>query len=139
MTERSERLHRRQAPQRSAAWFAIIVGLAVVGLWIMLLMTGQAIELQTAPRQMALHLAAEGLMALALMVGGVRCLAGQRWGRTLTLVGLGMMLYSVVASAGYYLQAGQWPMVAMFAALFVGGVLAVRAMRSATRGHSREA
>jgi uncharacterized membrane protein len=47
------------------------------------------------------------------------------WGRKAFLVSTGMLLYSVVASPGYFAQQGQWALVGMF------GVLLLMALWSA--------
>ncbi|UCD36726.1 MAG: hypothetical protein JSW54_07730, partial [Fidelibacterota bacterium] len=46
-------------------------------------------------------------------------------GQQLTLVALGMLLYTVMVSPGYYGQLGQWAMVGMFMALVVLAVLSM--------------
>jgi hypothetical protein len=73
--------------------------------------------LQNEPLRIALHLAAEFVTALGLVAGGVALLRHVTWARTLYLVALGMLLYSVIASPGYFAQQGEWALVAMFALL----------------------
>ena len=105
-----------------AAAYAIAVGLLMGGMWSVLLATGQVPELQTAPIEIGLHLAAEGLTAAALLVAGVGLLRTRRWATSMFALALGMLLYTVVNSAGYYGQLGEWAMVGFFAVL---GVLTV--------------
>ena len=97
--------------------YAIGVGLAIFGLWVALLGTGQVPELRTAPIEIGYHLVAEGLTAVLLLVAGIAVLRGSSLADRLLAFSLGMLLYTVVNSAGYYGQLGEWAMVGMFAAL----------------------
>jgi hypothetical protein len=61
-----------------------------------------------------------------LMIAGVRLLQarGTRWGP----VAIGMLIYTVINSAGYFAEQGAWGMVAMFGALLVVAIAAAAAM-----------
>lgn len=73
----------------------------------------------------------EGLTAIGLLAGGVGVLKRKKWAPPLMLVAQGMMIYSVINSPGYFIQRGEWPLVAMFILLLVLGLIAVvRAARS---------
>ena len=76
-------------------------------------------ELKTEPFRIAFHLAGEFLTAVALIAGGLGLLCGAPWGRPMYLVSLGMLLYTVIVSPGYFCQRREWPMVGMFAVLLV--------------------
>jgi hypothetical protein len=110
-----------------AGIFALVLGLLMVGQWTASLATGQVPELATAPLEIAFHLAAEILTALALVLAGLAILKKIRWGRTLFLVAGGMVIYSIINSPGYFAQRGQWPVVALFGALFFAAVFALMA------------
>ncbi len=110
-----------------AGIFALAVGLLMIGQWIASLVTGNVPELATAPLEIGFHLAAEILTALALVLAGLAILKKLRWGRTLFLVAGGMALYSIINSPGYFAQRGQWPVVALFGALFFAAVFALMA------------
>jgi hypothetical protein len=110
------------------AWYAVLVGILVLGLWAVSLATGRVPELVARPWEIRAHLAAEGLMAILMLAGGLATLSGATDGPRLLLVGLGSTLYSVVASSGYYLQRREWPPVVMFAVLFVLTLLAATAL-----------
>ena len=112
--------------RRWTAIYALVVGVLMLAMWTVLLLTGQAPELATEPLRILFHLAAEALTALTLIAGGIGLLRGRPWARGLTLLGLGMLVYTVIASPGYYAQAGNLPMVGMFAALLALGLAAVR-------------
>lgn len=95
----------------------------MAGLWAMLLSTGQVPELVTSPFSIAFHLAAESLTALALIAGGVMLYRRHRLGEKAYLVSVGMLVYTVINSSGYYAQSGDWSFVAMFGVLFVLAVI----------------
>ena len=114
-----------------AGGYAIAVGLLMVLLWTVLLGTGQVPELRTATVEVGLHVLAEVLTALALLVSGVGVLRGHPLATRGLSVALGMLGYTVINSAGYYGQLGDWPIVGLFAVL---GVLTVRTASWAVRG-----
>jgi len=97
-----------------AAVFALIVSVGMIGQWALFLATGQVPELKTEPLRIRFHLAAEFTTALALGVGGVALLTGQPWGHWFYLLSVGMLLYTVIVSPGYFAEKGQWAFVAMF-------------------------
>jgi len=78
------------------------------------------------PIRLAFHLAAEGATALALIASGAGLLRGAGWGRTASLVALGMLGYTVIVSPGYFAQQGAWPLVVMFAVLLVLALVSIR-------------
>jgi len=102
-----------------AAIFAIVVGVGMIGQWILFLATDQVPELRTEPLRIRFHLAAEFVTATALLVAGAALLTDQTWGRWLYLLATGMLLYTVIVSPGYFAEKGQWAFVAMFAVLLV--------------------
>lgn len=57
--------------------------------------------------------------AIALILGGVALLAQSLVGIPLTLLALGMLLYTVINSPGYFAQEGQWSLVVMFGILTI--------------------
>jgi hypothetical protein len=102
-----------------AAWYGILVGVLMLVQWGSFLATGQVPELRAAPLRIAFHLAGEGLTAMGLFISGIALLKRKSWAKKVYLVVSGMLIYSVIASPGYFAQQGQWPMVAMFSVLFV--------------------
>jgi hypothetical protein len=98
-----------------AGWYSILVGLLIVGQWTFFLATGGVPEIQTEPLRIAFHLVAEIGMALALIVAGRAVRQSQAWGRAALLIALGMLIYTVVVSPGYFAQQGSWALVGMFA------------------------
>ena len=101
------------------SWVAIVVGVGMIGQWRVSLAARRVPELKTEPVRIAFHLAGEFLTAIALIAGGAGLLAGAPWGRPAYLVSMGMLLYTVIVSPGYFAQRREWPMVGMFAVLLV--------------------
>lgn len=97
--------------------YAVVVGSAILAQWGFFLATGKVPERRTEPLAIGFHLVAEGVVACLLIAAGAGLLAGAGWARAAFLVGVGMLLYTAVNSAGYFAQRRQWPMVAMFALL----------------------
>jgi hypothetical protein len=109
-----------------SAWYGILVGSLMIAQWTFTILAGGVPEFQTAPWEIALHLAAESSTALMLMIGGISTLKPVAWGKQILFVGLGMVIYSEIVSPGYFAQLGQWPLVIMFAILLFGATIAVR-------------
>ncbi len=109
--------------QKYIGLYAIVVGCLMLAQWVFFLATGQVPELQTEPIRLVFHLAAEFSTALALIGSGTALLRRLSWGRTAAFIALGMLLYTVIVSPGYFAQQGAWPLVAMFAALLLLAVL----------------
>ena len=97
----------------------------MLGIWIVQLLTGQATELETAPIEIALAITADWLTAIMLLVAGAGLLSRRKWADRLYLFALGMLVYSVVISAGYFGQLGNTMFVALFAVLFILNVIFV--------------
>jgi hypothetical protein len=120
------------------AWYGIIIGVGMIAQWSFAIVSGGVPEFQTAPWAIAFHLAAELAAALVLILGGFALLRSAAWGRPALLVGLGMVIYSVIASPGYFAQLGQWPMVVMFAVVLIGALVCVRLLMKETVAISRK-
>jgi peptidoglycan/LPS O-acetylase OafA/YrhL len=108
-----------------ASIFALVVGVGMIGQWLLFLATGQVPELQTEPLRIRFHLAAEFATAVALLIGGIALLTGQSWGRWFYLLAMGMLLYTVIVSPGYFAEKGQWAFVGMFAVVLLLALLSI--------------
>lgn len=108
-----------------SGWFSTVAGLFMLSVWGFFLAAGQVPELQTAPFEIGFHLAGEFATALVLIIGGLAILSGRSWGRLVSLAALGMLIYSVVVSPGYFAQRGNWLFVAVFALLLILALTAV--------------
>lgn len=95
-------------------YYSILIGLSIIGLWIMLYITGNIPELETEPLRIYFHLAAEVLMGLLMILSGIALIIKKKWGKSLFLVANGLVIYSVINASGYYANKGEWSMVMMF-------------------------
>jgi hypothetical protein len=100
------------------AIFSILVGVLMIGQWILSLASRKVPEMVTETRAIGFHLAAEFLTAIFLIIAGIALLAQSLLGYPLALLALGMLVYTSINSAGYFAQRGQWLVVMMF-----GGIL----------------
>lgn len=94
--------------------------------WGFFLAAGQVPELQTEPWRIAMHLAAEFVTAAGLIASGIGLIRGSRWAAKAYVFFAGMLVYSVIASPGYFAQQGQWLLVLMFLALLTMTVGSLR-------------
>jgi hypothetical protein len=115
-----------------AAWYGILVGVLMIGQWAVSILAGGVPEFQTAPWEIAFHLAAEMSTAGMLILGGIALLKANVWARQVLLVGMGMVIYSEIVSPGYFAQLEQWPLVVMFALLLLGAVWSVQLLLTST-------
>ena len=90
----------------------------MISMWTMFVLTGQVPELQTEPARIIMHLAAEFTTAFSLIIGGFGLLTEKNWSKQFHQFSLGMLMYTLIVSPGYYLQLGDVAMVGMFAAMF---------------------
>lgn len=108
-----------------SAWYGIIVGIMMITQWTFFIAADLVPELKIAPWSIGFHLAAELITALALLISGAAVLKQKPWGNKVLLAALGLVIYSEIASPGYFAQSGQWALVGMFAVLLTGAVAAV--------------
>ena len=115
--------------RRASAYFTIIVGVLMMGMWIMLVFTGQVPYLDTPQVEIKLHIFTELLTAGALILGGVSML--RRWKRLnpLHYVSQGMLIYALINSSGYYIDLGEAAMAAMFGFLLLGTLASLLVFR----------
>jgi hypothetical protein len=107
---------------------ALAMGLAIAGLWTMLIATRQVPELRDHDRAIRFHIAAEYLLAAALLAAGAATISRASFATPLAAAAFGGLLYSSINSAGYYAKLGQRAFVAMFGVvdvLAVAGLVAV--------------
>jgi hypothetical protein len=109
----------------ASAWFAIAVGVLMSMWWTLDVRSGALRRPDRQPIEIGLHLTAELATAVLLVAGGIVALTG---GPTVVLtLALGMLLYTVIQSPGYFWARREWAPVVMFAVLGVATVAAVLA------------
>ncbi len=93
-----------------ASIYIIIIGIAMLSMWLFLLIKREVPELKTKPTQIFFHLAAEFLTSVILIIGGIGLIMNQSWGVTIFFIAIGMAIYSTINAAGFYGQLKDWPM-----------------------------
>ena len=100
--------------RKFASMYSIIMGIAMISMWVVFLITNQVHEINTAPIKISYHLLAEFLTAILLIVGGFGLITKKVWSYQLYMISMGMLLYTVIASAGYYANLRDMIMIGMF-------------------------
>lgn len=108
-----------------AAIYSIIIGIAMLGMWMMFVATDQVPELKTAFYEIGLHIIGEVITALALIIGGYALFTNKKWGLQAYMLSMGMLLYTLIVSPGYYAQRDNIVMVGMFVVFFLIAIIFV--------------
>lgn len=104
--------------RKMASVFSIFIGTSMISMWIIFCFTDSIPELRTKPIELGMHIFAEILTATLLIIGAIGLLLKTKWGPHTYLVSMGMLLYTLIMSPGYFLQKGETSFVIMFA-LFI--------------------
>jgi len=110
--------------QKIAAIYQVIIGTGIMGIWILNFLKGEIPELQREPWRIAAHLAAEVLTGTMLLVSGLSILLGRKQRKTLYYLAFGALIYTLVASPGYFAHQGNWVAVILFM-IMLGLTLAI--------------
>ncbi|MHA1931683.1 MAG: hypothetical protein ACW96X_04030 [Promethearchaeota archaeon] len=102
--------------------YAIVIGIGILGLWLMLYITKQIPELKTEPVAIAFHITAECIMGILSLLSGIFLLSGFSCAPYFFILAMGLITYAVINSAGYYGQKKQWSMVIMFGLVLIASV-----------------
>ena len=109
--------------RKTMAIYALIVGLAMIGVWIVLLVTGQDLrlqnELRTIPFEIGMAITSDMLTAIMLMVAGFGLIKNHNWAIKVFLLSMGFLFYSVVNAVGLYGQRGDLAFIIMFGAILM--------------------
>lgn len=114
--------------KKFAAVYSIVVGVSMTAMWIMFYVTGSIPELITEPARILLHITAEIVTAVVLIIAGSGLLTGKTWGYEVYLVATGALLYTMIQSPGYFLHFGQASFVGMFIVLIILSVFLLTKM-----------
>ena len=104
------------------AFYSIAAGTSVLLMWTILL------SFQHLPEgniELTFHLASEFLMAVMCITGGFLLLNQKPAAKTVNMLALGLLMYSVLNAAGYYGERSEFSMVAMFSILTVLTAMAI--------------
>jgi hypothetical protein len=113
---------------RQSAVFGILVGIAMLLIWVYLVATGNVPELFSSEFETKLHVIGEIVTALALIVSGWALWTGRRWAFKAFLLANGMLLVAVINGISWYGDRGQMGFVYFFVAVAIAAVFFV--MRS---------
>ena len=102
-----------------SAIFMMAMGLSIIGMWLMFYFTRKIPELTTEPNRIIMHLAAEYITAIFLIVASCGLLGRARWGRKVAFFSLGMLMYTLIQSPGYFMHKGEAAYVLMYSAFFI--------------------
>ena len=105
--------------------YAIVIGIGIIGLWLMLYRTKQIPELETEPIAIAFHMTAEMTMGILSLLSGIFLLIGLSWAPYFFILAMGLVIYAIVNSAGYYGQKKQRSIVIMFGIILITSVILV--------------
>lgn len=101
----------------AVAWYCIVVGVLLAGWWANDLRRGAWNRGDRTHGQLGLHLAGESVAAGLLIASGAAWLAVGAAANAAVAAALGMLLYTVIVSPGYFLARRELPAVAMFGVL----------------------
>jgi hypothetical protein len=99
--------------------FSIVIGISIIGLWTMLYLTNQIPELKTERVAIGFHITAEITMGVLSLLSGFFLLIGLSWAPSFFMLAMGLIVYAVINSAGYYVQKKQWAFVIMFGIILI--------------------
>ncbi|MCJ7625723.1 MAG: hypothetical protein MUO76_19705, partial [Anaerolineaceae bacterium] len=77
--------------QKTAAVYSIAVAIGMSVYWLMTLASGNMPELEPAPVQAAIHIVAEFMTVLSLIIGGYGLFSRRGWGPLIHIFSLGMV------------------------------------------------
>ena len=91
----------------------------------MLLRARQVPELETEPVAIKFHITAEMVMGGLSLISGIFLIIGLSWAPYLFILAMGLIIYAVINSAGYYGQKKQWLFVIMFGIILIVSICLV--------------
>ena len=109
------------------SFYSILVGISIIGFWIFFIGAKRLSKLGLVQERIEIgyHVVAEILTAVFLVAAGIGSVYSSSWGRNLSLIALGMLLYSVINSPGPYAARKNAPMIVMFSVLSVLTLIAI--------------
>ena len=99
--------------------YSLIIGIGIIGLWMMLVISKQVPEIKTEPIAIGFHIIIENIMGILSLISGVILFIDLACGSLLFILSSGLVIYAVINSAGYYGQKKQWPFVGMFGVILI--------------------
>jgi hypothetical protein len=115
----------------AALWYVVVYSLVVGSLvpawWAFALWTGAIPEVGEGRSDIWFHIAAEIVTGVILVSGGIGILVAPDagWSSMLSAFGLGLVVYTLIQSPGYYVDRGERPMIVMFSTIWLFTVPAI--------------
>jgi hypothetical protein len=109
------------------AVYSILIGIFMIGFW-SFAVTSDIVPPEEKPWGITFHLFSEFSTASLLIISGAGVWLNKDWARYLSLLALGMLMYIVIYSPGYYAQRGNMPMAFMFIVLIFLTIVATIAL-----------
>ena len=105
----------------------ILIGLSMLGFWAVAVATRRVPEIDSGGIEIWFHIAAEAVTGVVLIFGGIAVLVDGESPLTVVLssLGLGMLVYTLIVSPGYYVERRDAPLVWMFAGFWILTIPAV--------------
>ncbi len=108
--------------KKAVSIYSIIIGISMISMWFFFFLSNSIPELETEPVRISMHILAEIITAFLLISSGIGLLKHQDWASKLNLFALGMLIYTLIQSPGYFLETKEYEMVAMFAVMLIFAV-----------------
>jgi len=105
--------------------YAILIGVSIIGIWITLYVTGSIPEFDTEPIRIGMHMIAEITTGIILILGAYGLLNNKKWGYNVYLISMGMLIYTLIVSPGYYAEKSNYFFVGMFTIILLFTIIFV--------------
>lgn len=105
--------------RKLAALYCLFMGISMFGIWVIFYLTGSIPEIYTKPIELGFHIAAEIITAILLIISAIGLLIRKNWSYEIYLLSMGMLVYTLIMSPGYFAQKGELAFVAMFSVFIV--------------------
>lgn len=115
---------------RLPAVYSIVVGSLIAIQWVRTLVADRVPNPDEAYSgrgrlELGFHWVAEAITATGLIASGASVLGQAGWSAWLFPLSLGMLIYTLINSSGYFAQRREFPVVAMFGILLAGAVFSL--------------
>jgi hypothetical protein len=101
---------------------SIVIGLLIINQWLFFLLSRNVPELITAPIEITFHIIIE-LITASVLIASAMLFIKENQKSVICIFGQGMLGYTAVNSAGYFVQKGQWPFLIMFGLILMISII----------------
>ena len=105
--------------KKVTAIYQITIGIGMMGVWLMLFLNHQIPELQTEAIRITMHMLAEITTGILLLTSGLYILIKKETHKTFLNLSFGALIYTLIASPGYYAQQSEWSVFIVFIIMLV--------------------